>query len=110
MALFSILSVLYLSLIFHILENYLKNLKIPISFLSFVDDSLFIFQNKSLFISNTNLFCSYNVVSSLLTKFGLVIEHNKTEVFHFSRSHRAFTPSPLDLFSLGKPCLLPKTI
>jgi len=108
-ALSLILFALYLSPIFHILENHLKNLKIPIFSLSFVDDSLFISQNKLLSVSNANLFCNYNVISSLLTKFDLVMEHNKTEVFHFSRSYRAFTPSPLDLFPLGGPHLLPKT-
>ena len=109
LALFPILSTLYLSLIFHILENHLKNLKIPVSFLSFVDDGLFISQNKSLSISNTNLFYSYNVILNHLTKFGLVLEHNKTKVFYFSRSHKVFIPPPLDLFSLDGPHLLPKT-
>jgi len=80
-----ILSVLYLSLIFYILEKCLKNLKIPVSILSFVDDGLLISQNVSLHVSNANLFCSYNIVSNLLTKFGLVMEYRKTEVFHFSR-------------------------
>ena len=108
-ALSSILSALYLSPIFYILKNHLKNLKIPISFLLFVDDGLLISQNKLLSISNTNFFCSYNVISSLLTKFGLVMEYNKTKVFHFSRSHRVFTPSPLDLFPLGRLHLLSKT-
>jgi len=84
-ALSPILSALYLFLIFYILEKHLKNLKIPVSILSFVDDHLFISQNISLHVSNANLFCSYNIVSNLLTKFGLVIEHRKTEVFHFSR-------------------------
>jgi len=41
-ALSSILSALYLSPFIYILENWLKNLKIPISIISFVDDSLFI--------------------------------------------------------------------
>ena len=80
-----ILSALYLSPIFYILEKQLKNLKIPVSILSFVNDGLFISQNKSIHVSNTNLFCSYNIVSNLLTKFGLVVEYEKTEVFHFSR-------------------------
>ena len=44
----SILLALYLSLFLHILEKYLKNLKIPISILLFVDDGLIIVQNKSL--------------------------------------------------------------
>ena len=38
----SILSALYLSLFIYILENCLKNLRIPISIISFVDDGLFI--------------------------------------------------------------------
>ena len=41
-ALSPILSTLYLSLFLYILENRLKNLKIPISILSFVDDGLII--------------------------------------------------------------------
>ena len=61
-----ILSTLYLSPIFHILEKHLLNLKIPNSILSFVDNSLLISQNKSIQVSNTNLFCSYNVAYSLL--------------------------------------------
>ena len=108
-ALSPILSALYLSLIFHILEKHLKILKIPISILSFVDDGLLISQNKSFLISNANLFCSYNVISFLLTKFGLVIEYSKNEVFHFSRLHRVFNPPSLDLTSLGESILLPKT-
>ena len=85
-ALSPILSALYLTLFLYILENWLKNLKIPISILSFVDDGLIITQNKSFDISNSHLFCSYNVLSKLLNSFGLVIEHSKTEIFHFSRS------------------------
>ena len=37
------------------------------------------------------------------------MEHNKTKVFHFSRSHGAFIPPLLDLSSLGGPYLLLKT-
>ena len=55
-----------------------------------------------------NLFCSYNVMSSLLSKFGLIIEHGKTDVFHFSRAHGVFNPPPLNLSSIRDPLLLPK--
>jgi len=85
-ALSPIFSALYLSPFLYILEKRLKNLKIPISILSFVDDGLIITQNKSFDISNSHLFCSYNVLSKLLDSFGLAIEHSKTEMFHFSRS------------------------
>ena len=77
LALSPILSALYISPVFHILEKCLKILKIPVSILSFINDSLFIAQNKSLTISNSILFCSYNVVFSILDKFGLVLEYGK---------------------------------
>ena len=109
-ALSPILSALYLTLFLHILEKCLKNLKIPISLLSFVDDGLIIAQNSFIIISNSQLFCSYNVLSKLLTDFGLVIEHSKTEVFHFNRSHRVFNSPPLDISHLGDPILCPKNI
>jgi len=109
LALSPILSALYLSPIFYILENCLKNLKIPILLLSFVDNSLLITQHKSISVLNVNLFCSYNVISSLLIRFGLVVEHSKTEMFHFSRLHSVFNPSSLDLTALGGSILLPKT-
>ena len=104
-ALSPILSTLDLSPLLYILENQLKNLKIPISILSFVDNGLFIAQNKSFDISNSHLFCSYNVLSKLLDSFGLVIEHSKTEIFHFNRSQGVFNPPPLDLSLLGGPLL-----
>ena len=61
-ALSFILSALYISPVFHILKKHLKNLKIPISILLFIDNSLFIAQSKSLTISNSFLFYSYNVI------------------------------------------------
>ena len=85
-ALSPILSALYLSPVFHIFEKRLKNLKIPVLVISFVNDSLFIAQNKSFHISNSNLFCSYHIMFLLLKQFSLVIKHGKTEVFHFSKS------------------------
>jgi len=109
-ALSPILSALYFSLFLYILEKHLKNLKIPIFTLLFVDDGLIITQNKSLNTSNSHLFCSYNVLSKLLDSFGLVIEHVKTEIFHFNRLHRIFNPPPLDLTPIRGPILHPKNI
>jgi len=103
-----ILSALYLSPIFHFLEKHLKILKNPISMISFVDNGLFISQNKSISHSNANIFCSYNVILSLLLKFGLIVEHGKTDIFHFSRSHGAFDPPSLNLSPIGGSLLLPK--
>ena len=104
-ALSPILSALYLTPFLYILEKRLKNLKIPISILSFMDDRLIIAQNKSFDSSISQLFCSYNILSKLLDSFGLVIEHSKTEVFHFSRSQGSFNPPPLDLSMIGGPIL-----
>ena len=107
-ALSPILSALYLTLFLYILEKCLKNLKISISILLFVDNGLIVAQNKSLDMSNTHLFCSYNVLSKLLDNFGLVIKYTKTEIFHFNRSHGIFNPPPLDLLPIGGPTLCPK--
>ena len=107
-ALSPILSVLYLTPFLYILEKRLKNLKIPISMLSFVDSGLIIAQNKSILSLNSQLFYSYNVLFNLLTDFGLVIEHGKISVFHFNRLHGAFNPPPLDLTPLGGPIHCPK--
>jgi len=106
LALSPILLALYLTLFLHILEKHLKILKIPISMLSFVDDGLIIAQNKSIPILNSQLFCSYNVLSNLLTDFSLVIEHGKTEIFHFNRLHGEFNPPPSQPNSSWRPYTL----
>ena len=59
-ALSSIPPALYIASLFYILEKRTKNLLIPIlvSILSFVDDSLLVFQKKSYEKYNMNLYCS----------------------------------------------------
>ena len=66
LALSLILLALYLSTIFYISEKRAKNLKIPVLLISFVDDSLFISQEKLFEKLNSHLFCCYNVILSLL--------------------------------------------
>ena len=107
-ALSPILSALYFSLFLYILEKHLKNLNIPVSLISFVDDRLIISQNKLIDILNSQIFYSYNVLTSLLNKFGLIIEHLKTEKFHFNRSHGMFNLPPLNLTTIGGPILCSK--
>jgi len=104
-ALSSILTAFFIALIFHIFEKRLKNINIPASFLSFVDDRLFISQEKSFIKTNANLFCCYNIMSLLLNQFGLIVEHEKTEIFHFSKSYRIFNPLVLDLSQISGPIL-----
>ena len=47
-------------------------------------------------------------MTNLLDKFGLIVEHSKTEVFHFYRSHSPFNLPLLNLLPLGRPILSPK--
>jgi len=77
----------------------IKNLltSIQVLILLFFNDWLFISQDKSYEKSNTNLFCSYDIISSLFSQFGLVIKHDKLKVFHFSRLAKKIN---LDLCSL----------
>jgi len=107
-ALSPISSALYLAPVLHILEKCLKILKIPISILSFVDNGLFVAQSKSFTISNSHLFCSYNITSNLLKSFGLTMKYLKTEVFYFSRLHEYFDSLSLDISILGGPIPCPR--
>ena len=107
-----ILSALYIAPIFHIFKKRTKNLLclIQVSTLSFVDNSLLISQEKSYGKSNANLFCSYNIISSLFNQFRLVIEHDKSEIFHFSRLIKNIQSPSLDLRLIGGPLLYLKNI
>jgi len=84
----SILSALYLAPIIKTFKKRIKNLNKEIStdIFSFVDDGLLISQEQSYFLSNSFLLCSYNIISKILIDAGLVMEHNKTEIFHFMRA------------------------
>ena len=86
------------------------NLSIPVSLLSFVDDGLFVSQEKSYEKSNSILQSSYSIISSLFENFGLVIEHDKSEIFHRSRATKKIEPPPLDLSPAGSPILNPKDV
>jgi len=67
-ALSPILSALYLAPIVKIFKKCINNLNIPLStsLLSYVDNGLFISQEKSLEKTNTTLLSSYNIFSLLL--------------------------------------------
>ena len=105
-----ILSALYLSPFIYILENCLKNIKILISIISFIDDGLFILQNKFINISNSHLFCSYNILTKLFEKFGLIVKYSKTKIFHFNRSQGVFNSPPLNLTPLKGSILWPNDL
>jgi len=101
-SLFPTLLALYIASLFHIFKKRTKNLSIPIpvSILSFVNNGLFVSQKKSYEKSNVVFYYSYSIISSLFNQFGSAIKHNKSEVFHFSRSNNIIDPSPLDLKDL----------
>ena len=63
---FSLLFTLLLSIIYS--KKKLKNIlhNIPISILSFMDNGLFISQEKSFEESNAKIFCSYSIIFSLV--------------------------------------------
>ena len=67
------------------------------------------FSRKIFWKNQFSFFCSYNIISSLLDQFGLVIEYGKTEVFHFSRSYGFFNSPLLDLSPIRGPVLFLKT-
>ena len=54
------------------------------------------------------LYSSYRVVTDLMVTFGLIIKHDKSEIFHFSKVHNDSNPE-LDLSAIGTPTLKPKT-
>jgi len=87
-ALSPILSTIYLTPIIKTFKKRIKNLKkeIHADILLFVDDGLLISQEKSYDLSSAFLFSSYNMISKIFTDVGLVMEHNKLEIFHFTRA------------------------
>ena len=53
--------------------------------MSYVDDSTIIVQSKTWDVSLIKLWSAYKVVFKLTQSLGLVLKHDKSEVFHFSR-------------------------
>ena len=110
-ALSPILSAIYLAPVIKIFKKRLKTLKenIPTDILSFMDDGLLISQEKSYSLSSSFLLCSYNIMSKILIDAGLVMEHSKTELFHFTRACHPPNPS-IDLSLVGGLVISPKPI
>ena len=111
LALSPILSAIYLSPILKTYQKCLKNTnkEIPTNILSYINNGLIISQEKSFECSLSFLIDSYSVISNLLKDSGLAIEHQKLEVFHFSRAHS--TPNhSINLTSAGGPVLYSKPI
>ena len=94
-----ILFAIYLAPVIKTFKKRIKNLKenIPTDILSFVDNSLLISQKKSYSLFSSFFLCSYNIMSKILVDTGLVMEHSKTKLFHFTRARHL--PIPLLTYS-----------
>ncbi|CAA7270641.1 unnamed protein product [Cyclocybe aegerita] len=75
---------------------YIKAVPLNMMLLSFVDDGTILAQSKQLDDNNVGLRKAYKIIYLLFVAFALVLEHDKTELFHFSRRRDAYNPS-LDL-------------
>ena len=69
---------------------------------------IFSFLRKKIIKNQTQICFVVIVLFPLFKQFGLAIEHNKSEVFHFSRAMKNFDPPLLDLGPLEGPLLQPK--
>ena len=110
-ALSPILSTIYLVPIIKTFKKKIKNLKIKIltDILSFVDNNLLISQEKSYSLSFFFLLCSYNIMSKLLLDADLIMEHNKTKLFHFTQAQNLPNLS-INLSSIDSPIISSKSI
>ena len=108
-ALSPILSALFIAPIMKLFK--LWALRLGATLLSYVDDGTAVTQSKSLDDNNAVLKQAYVILFVLFAALGLVLEHDKTELFHFDRSHSNHNP-PLDLGYApytGDRLLTPKT-
>ncbi|CAA7270660.1 unnamed protein product [Cyclocybe aegerita] len=79
---------------------YIKAEPLNTTLLSFVDDGTILAQSKQLNDNNVGLRKAYKIIYLLFVAFALVLEHDKTELFHFSCRRDTYNPS-LDLGYLG---------
>ncbi|PPQ89621.1 hypothetical protein CVT25_012633, partial [Psilocybe cyanescens] len=93
-ALSLVLCALYVTLIMRLFEQ--DPLTRGCFLLSYVNDGTLVVQLKSLLNNCAALQRAYGVIFELFKKFGLALEHDKSEVFHFDRSHSKDNP-PVDL-------------
>jgi len=103
-----ILFALYIAPLICIFEHRAQALNLDTCIFSFVDDSLLISQGKMYNKTLPELYSNYRVVTDLMVTFGLVMEHDKSEIFHFFRVLND-SNLELDLSAIGTSILKPKT-
>jgi len=107
-ALSPILSALYIASLLHLFPHRAQALNLDTSTLFYVDDGLLVSQGRTYNKTLPELTSSYSIVSDLMASFGLVMEHDKSEIFYFSRARNDSNPK-LDLSAISAPILRPKT-
>jgi len=85
-------SALYITPLICIFEYRAQALNLNTFILLFVNDGLLISQGKMYNKTLPELYNSYRVVTDLMVTFGLVIEHDKSDIFHFSRVYNDSNP------------------
>jgi len=85
-----VLSGLYIGLVLQLFT--LELISREVRLLSYIDDRTILTQSTHLSQNLPKLTVAYSIIFRLLTALGLVLEHNKSEVFHFSRSWGNHTP------------------
>jgi Reverse transcriptase (RNA-dependent DNA polymerase) len=94
LALSPVLSALYIAPVLKIFAGLEIGRKVDL--MSYVDDGTFITQSVRLEDNLPLLTEAYGVIFRAFTSLGLVLEHDKSEVFHFSQARR-FSSPPIDL-------------
>jgi hypothetical protein len=93
-ALSPVLSALYIALLMKLYDREAEHLGGTL--LSYVDDGTIIAQAPDWDANCRTLKEAYGIIFRLFERFALVLEHDKSELFHFSRKHNDTNPS-LDL-------------
>jgi hypothetical protein len=90
-ALSPVLLALYLAPVIKLFESQVEHLKCDV--LSYVNDGTLIVQAKDWGSNLNHLREAYGIVFNLFEHFGLVLEHNKSEFFHFTHKCGDTNPS-----------------
>ncbi len=90
-ALLPVLSALYIAPIMQLYDLRASEF-LDTTLFSYVDDGTVITQSRHLGINMTVLKSAYGILFDLFTRAGLTLEHNKTELFHFTRARNEVLP------------------
>jgi hypothetical protein len=95
-ALSPVLSALVIAPLMKLYNLRAVNLALRSTLISYVDDGTVLVQSKEVEVNCRALAGAYAILFLLFTNAGLVLEHDKTELFHFTRGRTGFD-LPVDL-------------